>query len=156
MPSDNKQLIRQVYDAYSRGDIETVLQNMADDVEWNAPGGAPFSGHRHGRDQMRAFFQEMRQAIEVQQFDIDDLIADGDKVAVLGRQRATVRETGRHFETQWVHVYTLRGGKIVHGQAFTDTHAVASAFGESTRERQALTGSLGITHPTFSGRGTPE
>jgi ketosteroid isomerase-like protein len=156
MSSENKQLIQRMYEAYSKGDIETVLANMTDDFTWYAPGGAPFAGQRRGRDEMRNFFTEMNRWVQTDQFDADEILADGDKVVVLGRQRATVRETGRHFETRWAHVYRLRGGKVSEGQAYTDTHAVASAFGESTRERQALTGSLGITHPAFSGRGTPE
>ena len=45
------------------------------------------------------------------QFDVDEVLADGDKVVVLGRQRATVRETGRHFETRWAHVYTFGAAK---------------------------------------------
>jgi uncharacterized protein len=156
MSSENKQFIRRMYDAYSKGDIDAVLANMTDDFTWYAPGAAPFAGQRRGREEMRAFFAESLRWVQMDQFDVDDVLADGDKVVVLGRQRGTVRETGRHFETRWAHVYTLRGGKAATGEVFTDTHAVASAFGESTRERQALTGSLGVTHPAFSGRGTPE
>jgi len=145
-----------MYDAYNKGDIETVLANMTDDFTWYAPGPAPFAGQRRGRDEMRNFFTETVRWVQIDQFDVDEILADGDKVVVLGQQRATVRETGRHFETRWAHVYTLRNGKVSAGQVFTDTDAIASALGESTRERQALTGSLGITHPAFSGRGTPE
>ncbi len=156
MAGDNKQVIRRVYDAYRRGDIDGVLDNLTEDFEWNAPGGAPFSGIRHGRDQMRAFFEDLRRWVRVDEMDVDDLIADGDKVVAVGRQRATVLETGQHYETPWAHIFTGRGGKLASGLALADTHAAASCFGESTRERRALTGSLGVTHPAFSGRGTPE
>jgi len=156
MTGDNKQLIRGVYDAFQRGDLDRLLQNLTDDFEWNAPGGAPFSGFRQGREQMRAFFTELRRSVRFDQFDVDDILADGDKVVVIGRQRATVLETGRHFETPFAHVYTVRGGKLASGLALSDTQAAAACFGESTRERQALTGSLGVTHPAFSGPGTSE
>lgn len=156
MSGENKDVIRRVYDAYQRGDIDAILAELTDDFEWNAPGGAPFSGFRHGRDQMRELFQEMKRWVRIDQMDVDDIVADGDKVVVIGRQRVTVLETGRHYETPWAHIYTMRGGKIASGLALSDTQAAAVCFGESTRERQALTGSLGITHPAFSGRGTPE
>jgi uncharacterized protein len=148
--------VQRMYDAFNRGDIDTVLANMTDDITWYMPGPAPFAGHRCGRDEVRNFFAEAARATQMDQFDMDELLADGDKVVALGRQRATVRETGRHFEVRWAHVYTIRAGKVAACEIYTDTHAAASALGESTRERQALTGSLGITHPTFSGRGTPE
>jgi ketosteroid isomerase-like protein len=151
MGSDNKQVVRQMYEAYGRGDIDAVLAYLTDDFDWNAPGGAPFSGHRVGPQQMRQFFSEMQRWVQVDEFDADEFLADGDKVVVLGRQRATVRETGEHYETPWAHIYTLRNGKVAAGLALADTHAIASVFGESTRERRALTGPLGVTEPPFSG-----
>lgn len=156
MSSDNKNLIRGMYEAFGRGDLDGILKNVTDDFEWNAPGGTPLSGIRHGRDQFRDFLQEMPRRLHFDQFDLDDIVAEGDKVVAIGRQRATALETGRHFETPWVHVYTIRAGKAASGLALADTHAAASVFGESDRERQALTGSLGITHPAFSGRGPTE
>jgi ketosteroid isomerase-like protein len=156
MSSENKQLIRRMYDAYIGGDLESILAKLTDDFAWNVPGPVPFAGRRTGAAGMREFFAAMASAVQVDQFDVDDILADGDKVVVLGRERATVRETGRHYETDFAHVWTLRDGKIVQGQVFADTAAGGAAFGESTREREALTGSLGITHTAFSGRGTPE
>jgi len=153
---ENKQLVRSVYDAFQHADIETILKSLTDDFEFDVPGPAPFAGRRQGRDGMRQFFDELRRAVQLDQFDVDEVLGDGDKVVVLGRERSTVRETGRHYESDFAHVYTLRGGKLSHGRLFADTAAAAAAFGETARERQALTGSLGITHPAFSGRGTPE
>ena len=156
MSSENKQLIRQMYDAFQRGDIDTILKNLTEDFAWNLPGPAPFAGQRSGREGMRAFFTEMMAAAELDQFDVDEILGDGEKVVVLGRQRATVRATGAKYSTDFAHVWTLRGGKVSHGVVFEDTNAAGAAFGESSRERQALTGSLGVTHPAFSGRGNPE
>jgi uncharacterized protein len=152
MTGDNKQLIRRVYDAFQSGDLDGLLQNLTDDFEWNAPGGAPFSGVRQGREQMRAFFTELRRLVRFDEFDIDDVVADGEKVVAIGRQRATVLETGRHFETPFAHIFTVRGGKLANGLALSDTQAAAACFGESAAERRALTGSLGVTEPAFSGR----
>ena len=105
-----------------------------------------------GRDQVRQFFAEAMKAVGIDQFDVHDILADGDKVAVLGRQRATVRQTGRDFSQHWANVYTFRDGKIAEVRLFGDSHAVASAFGDSNREREAQTGPMGITHPAYSGR----
>jgi uncharacterized protein len=156
MTGDNKQLLRRVYDAFQQGDIDGILQNLTDDFDWNAPGGTPFSGFRQGPAQMRDFFTEMRRLVRLDRFDVDDIVADGDKVVVLGSQRATVLETGRHFESPFAHIYTVRGGKLASGLALSDTQAAAACFGESAAERKALTGSLGVTHETYSGRGTLE
>jgi ketosteroid isomerase-like protein len=105
---------------------------------------------------MRDFFDDLHRRVQLDEFDVDEMLGDGDKVVVLGRERGTVRETGGHFETRFAHVFTLRNGKAVAAQIYTDTHAVAAAFGESTREREALTGPLGVTHPAYSGPSTQE
>ena len=89
MPEDRKQAMRQLYESFNRGDIEPVIKAMTEDVTWDAPGASPFAGRRMGRDQVRQFFAEAMQAIQIDQFDVDDVLADGDKVVVLGRQRAT-------------------------------------------------------------------
>src|SRR5947209_5643081 len=117
MSSDNKQLLRRMYDAFGRDDIDAVLADMTDDFTWYSPGAAPFAGHRTGIDQMREFFSESARWVQMDQFDADEILADGDRVVVLGRQRGTVRESGRRFETQWAHVYTVRNGKVAAGQA---------------------------------------
>jgi ketosteroid isomerase-like protein len=153
---DNRELVRSLYDSFQRGDVESILNNLTDDFIYDVPGPAPFAGRREGRDGMRRFFEEMGRAVQYDQFDVNEILADGDKVIVLGQERATVRATGTRFETEFAHVYTVRDGKLSHGRAYADTAAFGAAFGETARERQALTGSLGVTHKAFSGRGTPE
>jgi uncharacterized protein len=147
----NSQSIRDLYAAFSRGDIETLLNAVTEDVDWYSPGVAPFSGRRAGRDQVRRYFEELNRLVSFDQFDLDDVLIEGNKAAALGRERLTVKETGSHFESDWVHVFTFRDGRISAVRLFFDTHAMAAAFGESARERAALTGPLGVTHPAYSG-----
>jgi ketosteroid isomerase-like protein len=140
----NKEILRGVYAAFSRGDIEAVLAAMTEDVAWDAPGGEPYSGRRIGRGQVQQFFTELDRQVQLDEFDADEFLEDGNKVVVLGRERATVRDSGLHFESAFAHVFTLRNGKIAEVRLFADTHAAASAFA-SARERQALGGPLGTT-----------
>jgi ketosteroid isomerase-like protein len=152
MSTQTKEMIRDLYSALSGGNVEALLNAMTDDVNWYSPGGAPYDGHHMGRDAVRRYFSEFERAVRLDQFDVDDVLEDGDRVVVLGRERATVKETGRDFSTRFAHVYRLRKGKIVDVVIFDDTHAAASAFGESARERQAMGGPMGVTHEAYSGR----
>ncbi len=152
MSTPDKQTIRALYEAFSRGDIEAILSAMAEDVTWDCPGGAPYCGRRFGRDQVRHYFAELGRLVRLDEFDADEILEDGGKVVVLGRERATVKDSGSRFETAFAHVFTMRNGKVAAVHLFSDTHAAASAFGESTKERQALGGSLGVTHEAYSGR----
>ena len=40
---------------------------------------------------------------------------------VLGYERSVVKSTGRTFEQEWTHVYTLRDGKIARVRVIDDT-----------------------------------
>jgi ketosteroid isomerase-like protein len=151
MKSDNSSLIKELYQAFNRGEIEKLLAAVTEDVEWDLPGGSPLSGFRHGRNEVGQFFAGLQQKVRMDQFDADEILADGDKVVVLGRERGTVKESGRSYSSKFAHVFTLRNGQIASVVLFGDSHAIASAFGESTREREALTGPLGVTQPPFSG-----
>jgi uncharacterized protein len=152
MGSDAKQSIKTLYDAFNRGETDTILESLTEDVVWDVPGTAPFTGRRFGREQVREFFDSLARHATIEQFDADEFLADGDRVVVLGRQRASVRETGTKYESRWAHVFRLRGGKITEAYLYRDTQAEAAAFGETRREREAATGHLGITHPAYSGR----
>ena len=37
---ENVALVRKLYDAFARGDIDTILNHMTDDTEWSNPGPA--------------------------------------------------------------------------------------------------------------------
>lgn len=149
MESRSAEIVRRMYRDFDNGDLEAVVAAMTPDVVFHAPGGAPFSGRRVGRDQVLARFKEIRGLVRIDEFDIDEILADKDKVIALGRQRAMVRATGRHFEQEFAHVYTMRGDKVSAVHVFGDSYAVASAFDESTAEREAVTGPLGVTEPPY-------
>ena len=56
-------------------------------------------------------------------------MAQDDKVIVLGHGAWTVIETGQEFESDWVHVFTLRDGQIAAFREFMDAHVAVQAFG---------------------------
>jgi uncharacterized protein len=128
MSSDNKQTVRNIYDAFSRGDVEAILAGLTDDFSWNVPGGAPFAGFRRGKDGMRQFLAQLAEMVSTERFEVVEVLADGDKVVVLGQERSMARATGRWYETDFAHVWTLRDGKVSRGQVFADTQAGTAAF----------------------------
>ena len=128
MMEQSKQLVAGMYEAFGRGDLEAVLNGLADDVEWNLPGAAPYAGVRQGRGAVREFFMELIMAGKIEMFEVDAVIAEGARVVVLGRERFTPMKTGRTFEQHWAHAYTVREGKVATAYLYEDTHAQALAF----------------------------
>ncbi|MBI3824614.1 MAG: nuclear transport factor 2 family protein [Candidatus Rokubacteria bacterium] len=129
----NVETVQQNYAAVGRGDIPTLLSLLSDEVEWSMPGPSviPWTGTRRGRQQVAEFFALLRKTLKSQRFEPREFIAQGDTVVVLGYERSLVKPTDRTFEQEWVHVYTLRDGKITKCRIFEDTAAQATAFGRA-------------------------
>ncbi len=151
--SENAELVRKGYDRWIAGDLDGLLALFAEDAEWIYPPGTPFSGHCRGRAQVREFFETLDRLARLDNLTLKETIAEGERVAVLGESRLASRESGRHAEVRWAHLFTLREGKAARVEVFEDTRAVASIFGESAAERRAQLGPMGVTHPPFSGYG---
>lgn len=57
---ENIKTIQGIYEAFGRGDVQTVLEGVTDDVDWateTSSTAAPWYGVRHGKDGVAAFFE---------------------------------------------------------------------------------------------------
>jgi uncharacterized protein len=126
----NTQIVREVYEKFGSGDIEGLLRLFHDEIEWAPPQveNAPWAGPRRGRDSVREFFSILGENEEFSDFTPTEFIAQGDKVVVLGRAAAKVVPTGRNYSSEWVHIFTLKDGKITTFKEFMDTHAATLAY----------------------------
>jgi ketosteroid isomerase-like protein len=127
---ENVQLIRRAYENYKTGDLQAVLGAFAESVEWIQPQveGISFSGKRRGRNQVAEFFATMSDAQAPIRFEPQEYIAQGDRVVALGHYRWHAKATGREWESDWAHVYTIRDGQVTRFQEYTDTALAAVAY----------------------------
>lgn len=126
---DNVQLVRRLYDAMARGDVATVLSLMSEDVTFVVPGpsGVGAAGTWRGHDGVQQCFRTLRESQRNQGLEIQEFVAEGDKVVVVLHVTATVLSTGKLFESDIVHFFTVKDGKIVSLRDFFDTAAVVEA-----------------------------
>jgi ketosteroid isomerase-like protein len=126
----HRDVVRATYDAVGRGDIAAVLDLLADDVEWTlqGPSAIPIAGTRHGKEGVAEFFTLVGQTLDFQQFEPRAFVTEGDTVVVLGYERSVIRATGKTFDQEWAHVYTLRDGVIATFRAFEDTGSLLVAL----------------------------
>jgi ketosteroid isomerase-like protein len=129
MSEENKRIVEQAYNNFKSGNIEALLDLMADDITWTLPEmeGVPFAGKRTGRNAVAQFFSLVGTSQESVRFEPRDLIAEGDKVVALGSYDWRVKANGREFSGDWVHVWTIRDGKAVEFHEYTDTAACRDA-----------------------------
>jgi ketosteroid isomerase-like protein len=127
---DNISIVKQAYANFQSGDIASLLGLMADDVQWTLPEieNVPFAGKRQGQAAVADFFSSVAASQDVLEFEPLDFTAQNEKVVAQGRYRWRHKESGREYGGEWAHVFTIRGGKVVAFQEYTDTAAAAAAF----------------------------
>ncbi len=121
---DNKTLIRRLVDeVYNEGNLDVVDELVAPDVFNHAA----VPEHQHGIAGFRHLIEWVREFSSDVHYDIDDIIAEGDKVAVRmtqsGTHTGTVRgipPTGKSFSAEYVHWFRLADGKVAELWALTD------------------------------------
>jgi uncharacterized protein len=125
------ELVHRLYDCFGRGDLTALMALLHPDVDWtwHGPAAIPYAGSRRGHTGAAEFFRAVAEAVVIEQFAPKHFIADGDTVVVIGDETARAHATARRFAISWVHVWTLRAGKVASLRCFADTAAVASAFG---------------------------
>ena len=126
----NKRIIMEGLQLFQKGDIQQMLNHFHDDAEWLSPDAeaVPFAGNFHGKQEVARFFAEVGGSLEPMRFDVHDIVAENDKVVVIGEATWRVKSTGRTYENPWVNVFTLRDGKVIRTNAYFDTAPAERAF----------------------------
>jgi len=70
---------------WNRRDVEAVLADFADDVEFTSPRAAPITGKASltGKPALRDYWNRGMAAIRSIHFDLDYVIADGDRLGII-------------------------------------------------------------------------
>jgi ketosteroid isomerase-like protein len=136
--SNPVEIVTSIYENFASGNIPAILEVMSDDVDWIffAPKTVPFAGEHRGKDGVLRFFQLVGQSVAVQAYEPREMLEGQDHVTVLGWQRVTATKTGRTWETNFCHVWSLRDGKCVRAREYYDTDPMVDAF-EGPRAREA-------------------
>jgi hypothetical protein len=127
---ENVQTVQQAYKAFVRGDLPELLSLVTDDVEFLLPPSAhvPWAHSWRGREQVEQYFKTLAGALEFQEFQADEFIANRDNVVVLGHERCVVRATGRVVEAKWAQIFDFREGLVCRHREYTDTAAWDAGF----------------------------
>lgn len=129
---ENVSKVKRLYDSFKRREVHSIMDMFADDAVMHGPapsGVVPWGGTYNGRSGVAQFFKALGESLEPQQFDLNDFIAQENKVVVLGYQKGRVKPTGRPYEIEFVHVWTIRDdGKFIEFRVYNDTASLVEAL----------------------------
>jgi ketosteroid isomerase-like protein len=128
--SDNKQVVLDFYAAGARGDMDTCMALLADDVTWTNIGATRFSGTYVGKKALveqllGPLFGQLKAGIASE---IERLTAEGDIVVAQTQGTAETR-AGVSYNNTYCQVIRIRDGRIAEVKEYFDTALVDAVFG---------------------------
>ncbi|MCM2580297.1 nuclear transport factor 2 family protein [Streptomyces meridianus] len=105
-------LVRQGYDAFSRGDMEALSQLMTSDVTHHVPGEHPLAGHHKGREAVLRLYGRLAEETQgTMRVDLEGAFADG-RGHVMSVHRIRADRGNMGLEQHGGIFFTVIGGKI--------------------------------------------
>ncbi len=129
MSRENVEVVRVIYDEWSRGNMhagadlydESILVIPPRDL----PEAGPLLGLEKARRWMRRWLEEWNDFTIV----AEDLIEAGDSVVVVARQAGKGSSSGIAADLRYFAVWTFRGGKVIRMEQFLDRDEAMEAVG---------------------------
>ncbi|MEK6302820.1 MAG: nuclear transport factor 2 family protein [Acidobacteriota bacterium] len=124
MAQDNVNIVRSMYDAFARGDVPSVLAVLDPQIEWLEAENFIYAD-RNPYIGPNAVLEGvfMRLATEWEGFSVSpqEILDAGETVVARGHYSGTYKKTGKQVRAQLAHFFTMRDGKVIKFQQYTDT-----------------------------------
>jgi uncharacterized protein len=127
----NLKTVQGIYEAFGTGDVDAILEQVTDDVDWSADAAtdtAPWYGPRKGKDGVATFFSDIAGATEVLDFEPRSFAANDDEVMVLIRSHLKIKPTGKETDMNLHHYWHFTDGKVDTYRGSEDTAQAVEAF----------------------------
>ena len=123
----NSAKVKEMYEAFGKGEIQTIIDQLADEVAWEAwsdnssqRAGVPWFEPKSGKDGVAEFFA-MVGSWEISEFEVLAILEGGNQVGVEVVIDAQPPEGGR-FRDEELHLWTFdEEGKVTRMRHYTDT-----------------------------------
>ena len=129
----NTDTVREIYEAFGRGDVSAILYKLDDSIEWETQApvpGVPWLQSRRGKANVAGFFESLA-PLKITRFEPHTVFDGGNKVFVLINFEATNQGKNYSFPNNG-HLWQFNSaGKVTMYDHITDTaQMICMAKGE--------------------------
>lgn len=128
----NKGIIEGLYNSFAKGDIPSVLEAMDEKIIWNeAEGNAYADGNPYIGPEAILNGVFARIGADHEYFKLEDIKLhemNNNQILATLRYDAKVKETGKTYNAQVAHLWTLKDGKVSAFQQYVDTKKLDDAM----------------------------
>ena len=128
MRGEDVESVQGSYEALNRGDVDGAVAMLAPEAEWHESEALPDAGVYRGRDAVREFLDEFLESWERFHQEVEEVVTEGDRVALMIHLTAKGRGSGAEVDARYAHVWTVREGKGVRVDAYYDRDAALGAI----------------------------
>jgi hypothetical protein len=120
MSQENVEIVRRVYDAFARADLDVVLSYLDPEIELSQPPEMPGGGTYHGREGVVQGVAKWFGAWDDYVVQVQELIDLGDQVVVRTRHGGRGKASGIEVDIEIFDLVTLNGDKVVRIRMYQD------------------------------------
>jgi ketosteroid isomerase-like protein len=129
MSQKNVEIVRAVFDAYFRGDMESVLRLADPDIVVMQRPELPDSMTRHGHTGVVEAIAAWPEQFDAYELEIVQIVDAGDHVVVRTHQRGRGKGSGVDVEDEIWFVFGFRSGRVAEWRMFGAEHEALEAVG---------------------------
>lgn len=121
--------VRRGLEAFLKGDVPYILERIAEDCQWSGSMGpdVPYAGQFTGPQGALKFLEAIGANLDIQTFEFDRYVGDGEHVVALGRWSGIVRKNGKPYDSRLALAFQVRDGKFLSFVGYEDTAIMAAA-----------------------------
>ena len=124
----NVQVVKDFFAAIGSGEKQRVLALVAEEIVWIIPGEDwPLAGTHRGHAGLADVIKKASEELETTYPKPPEIVAQGNRVLVVGVATGKIKATKKTFEDHWVFDITVRNGKLTNIREYIDTQALARA-----------------------------
>jgi hypothetical protein len=129
MSRRNVEVVRELYEAFNEGALDSVLEAANPDLEFDASDRPPDEGVMRDREAYRRFLERTFETWAQFRVQVDELVDAGDAVVALGRTAGVGKASRAAVEERMAHVIWFRDGRPYRLKVFVDRDEALRAAG---------------------------
>jgi ketosteroid isomerase-like protein len=129
MASEHVERLRRGYEAYDEGGPEAIYELLVPDIVVSDRASSPDRAVYQGLEGLRQLFEQTMEAFAEMELEPEEYIEEGNKVAVVLRQRVKGRGSGMVLEDHIAHVWEFNSdGRAIGMQVYASREKALAAM----------------------------
>jgi ketosteroid isomerase-like protein len=131
MSQENVEIVRRVYAAANRGDLDTANSYVHPEIEFHTYAQSPEAGVYRGKEEVLKYNEDLVEQFESIRFEVEELLDAGDRVVVVTTQRAVPKGGQQEINVHVAEVWVVRNGLLAERRSYSTKHEALEAVGLS-------------------------